>query len=58
MKIDTVTITIRLGNERAQEEDVPSILLKLAARIEARSLDYITKVLDENGNTIGEVVCS
>ena len=56
MELKTVRITINFGNEAMQTEaDLVFALRELATRIERRGLDYVTKVLDRNGNVVGTV---
>ena len=50
-----ITITINLGNDAMHESDVAQALRDLAKRIDAKGLDYVTKVMDGNGNSVGTV---
>ena len=54
--MQTITITITLGNDAMQSEaDVARALRELAKRIDAKGLDYVTKVMDANGQSVGTV---
>lgn len=57
MKIDgKVTITIEMGNDAMQtERDLAKALIELARRIKKDGLDRVTKVIDDNGNIVGEI---
>lgn len=52
----TITITINTGNETMQSDnDVANALVELARRIKTKGLDYVSKVMDDNGNSVGTV---
>jgi hypothetical protein len=54
--LNKVTIVINFGNEAMQTEaDLVDALHKLANRIERQSLDYVSKIMDLNGNAVGIV---
>ena len=53
--MDTITITINLGNDACQESDIPDLLRELARRIDLHGLERVTKVMDANGNSVGTV---
>ncbi len=51
-----VTIHISTGNANCQsEDDIARLLHVLADRISQSGFDYVTKVMDANGNQIGTV---
>lgn len=51
-----VTITIETGNAAMRtERDVARALTTLAKRIKDNGLDFVTKVMDDNGQSVGTV---
>lgn len=55
-KLKEVKITVEFGNaEMLTESDLIWALNQLAIRIKTRGVENITKVMDCNGNSVGEV---
>lgn len=56
MQDETITITIKMGNDAMQDDtDLAYVLRCLADRIEGKGRNVISKVFDINGNTVGTV---
>jgi hypothetical protein len=49
------TLRITTGNDAAQVSDIPYLLRDTARRIQAHGTDYVSKVMDDNGNAVGTV---